>query len=64
GREKLDPRTITVLEKNLQLIAQATAEAKRALAADPANQDLQNYFVGTVQRKLDLMKRATVMAGI
>ncbi|MEO5989570.1 MAG: zf-HC2 domain-containing protein, partial [Candidatus Eisenbacteria bacterium] len=41
GREKLDPRTITVLEKNLQLIAQATAEAKRALAADPANQDLQ-----------------------
>ena len=64
GRGKLDPRTITVLEKNLALIQQATTEAKRALAADPANQDLENYFAGTVQRKLDLMKRATVMAGI
>ena len=64
GRGKLDPRTISVLEKNLQLIQQATTEAKRALAADPANKDLQNYFAGTVQRKLDLMKRATAMAGI
>ncbi len=64
GRGKLDPRTITVLEKNLALIQQATTEAKRALAADPANRDLENYFAGTVQRKLDLMKRATAMAGI
>ncbi len=64
GRGKLDPRTITVLEKNLALIQQATTEAKRALAADPANQNLENYFAGTVQRKLDLMKRATVIAGI
>ena len=64
GRGKLDPRTITVLEKNLTLIQQATTEAKRALAADPANQDLENYFAATVQRKLDLMKRATAMAGI
>lgn len=64
GRGKLDPRTITVLEKNLQLIQQATEEAKRALAADPANRELQQYFAGTVQRKLDLMKRATAMAGI
>ena len=64
GRGRLDPRTIQVLEHNLQVIQQATEEAKKALAADPANRDLNEYFAGNVQRKLDLMKRATIMAGI
>jgi len=64
GRGRLDPKTIAVLEKNLMLIQQATEDAKRALAADPANQDLQNYFASTVQRKLDLMRRATTLAGV
>lgn len=64
GRGKLDPKTVEVLEKNLALIRQATEDAKRALAADPANRDLQNYFASTVQSKLDLMKRATTMAGV
>lgn len=64
GRGRLDPKTVAVLEKNLTLIRQATEDAKRALAADPANQDLQNYFASTVHRKLDLMRRATSMAGV
>lgn len=64
GRGKLDPKTVEVLEKNLTLIRQATEDAKRALAADPANQDLQNYFASTVHKKLDLMRRATTMAGV
>lgn len=64
GRGKLDPKTVAVLEKNLTLIRQATEDAKRALAADPANQDLQQYFASTVHRKLDLMRRATTMAGV
>jgi hypothetical protein len=53
-----------VLEKNLAVIRQATEDAKRALAEDPANQDLRNYVASTVQRKLDLMRRATTMAGV
>lgn len=64
GRGKLDPKTVAVLEKNLALIRQATEDAKRALAADPANQDLQEYFASTVHRKLDLMRRATSRAGV
>lgn len=64
GRGKLDPKTVAVLEKNLTLIRQATEDAKRALAADPANRDLQEYFASTVHRKLDLMRRATSMAGV
>ncbi len=64
GRGKLDPKTVEVLEKNLKLIKEATEDAKRALAADPANRDLQNYFASNVQSKIDLMKRATSLAGV
>jgi len=64
GRGKLDPRTIAVLEKNLGVIRQATEDARRALQNDPANRDLQNYFAATVQSKLDLMRRATALAGV
>ena len=64
GAGKLDPRTIKVLEQNLKLIQQATEDAKKALAADPANRELQVYFASNLQRKLDLMKRATIVAGI
>lgn len=64
GRGKLDPKTIAVLEKNLTLIRQATEDARRALAADPANQDLRNYFASNVHRKLELMRRATSLAGV
>lgn len=64
GRDRLDPKTVEVLEKNLTLIRQATEDAKRALAADPANRDLQNYFASTVQSKLDLMRRATTLVGV
>ncbi|MBI5169251.1 MAG: zf-HC2 domain-containing protein [Candidatus Eisenbacteria bacterium] len=64
GRGRLDPKTVLVLEKNLTLIRQATEDAKRALAADPANRDLQNYFAGTVEKKLQLVRRAATMAGV
>ncbi len=64
GRGRLDPKTVAVLEKNLTVIRLATEDAKRALAEDPANQDLQDYFASTVHRKLDLMRRATTMAGV
>ena len=63
GRGKLDPKTVEILEKNLTLIRQATEDAKRALAADPANKDLQSFFATTVQKKLDLMRKATSRVG-
>lgn len=64
GRDKLDPRTVEVLERNLALIRQATEDAKAALAADPANAALQGYFAVNVERKLDLVRRATRLAGV
>jgi anti-sigma factor RsiW len=64
GRGKLDPATIQVLERNLSVIRQAAADARRALEQDPANRELQDYFAATVQSKLDLMRRATALAGV
>lgn len=64
GRGRLDPKTVAVLEKNLTIIRSATVDARRALAQDPANRELQNYFAGAVERKLQLVRRAATMAGV
>ena len=64
GRGKLDPKTVKVLEENLRIIRKATEDARHALEQDPANRDLQDYLAGSVQRKLDLVRRAAVMAGV
>jgi anti-sigma factor RsiW len=64
GRGKLDPKTVQVLEDNLRIIRKATEDARRALEQDPANRDLQDYFAGSVQRKLDLVRRAATLAGV
>ena len=37
GRGRLDKDTIAIVEHNLQIIDQAIAQARQALAADPAN---------------------------
>jgi len=62
GRDKLDPKTVQVLEENLRIIHKATEDARLALEKDPANRDLQNYFAGSVTSKLELMKRSVALA--
>ena len=62
GRDKLDPKTVKVLEENLRIIRKATEDARLALEKDPANRDLQNYFAGSVTSKLELMKRSVALA--
>lgn len=64
GRGKLDPKTVQVLEDNLRVIRKATQDARAALEADPANVDLQDYLAGSVQKKLDMVRRAAAMAGV
>ncbi len=64
GRGKLDPKTVQVLEDNLRIIRKATQDARAALETDPANVDLQDYLAGSVQKKLDMVRRAATMAGV
>jgi anti-sigma factor RsiW len=60
-RERLDPRTVVVLERNLRVIDDAIGEARQALATDPANALLNAHLAGARQRKLDLLRRAALI---
>jgi len=62
GRGQLDPATVKVVEDNLAIIDQAVDEARRALAQDPANPDLNGYLLETRRRKLDLLRHAAALA--
>ena len=60
-RDKLDPRTVVVLERNLRVIDDAIREAREALSTDPANALLNAHLAGARQRKLDLLRRAALI---
>jgi len=61
GRGRLDAATIGIVEHNLQIIDQAIAQAREALAADPANTYLSGHLVEARRRKLDLLRRAAAL---
>ena len=58
-RAELDTATVRILEQNLALIDRATEEARRALAADPANPYLHGHLAEQMMRKIRLLKLAT-----
>jgi negative regulator of sigma E activity len=60
-RDELDPRTIVVIERNLTAIDQAIREARAALDADPANTFLNSHLADARRKKLDLLRRATMI---
>lgn len=62
-RGQLDTSTVRILEQNLAVIDRALGEARRAVAKDPANPYLQAHLASTMRRKVDLLRRATVIAG-
>lgn len=62
GRGSLDSTTVRVLEQNLALIERSIDQARRALAADPGNPYLRRHLEETMRRKLELLRRATLVA--
>jgi len=62
GRDKLDPATVKTLEESLAIIEIAIGQAQRALAADPANPYVRAHLNKTMQRKVDLLRQATMLA--
>ncbi len=61
-RDRLDPRTVRVLEKNLAIIDTALADARRAVEADPSNMYLRNHLASVMKRKVSLLRTATLIA--
>jgi hypothetical protein len=61
-RDRLDPRTVLVIERNLKAIDAAIQEARAALNDDPANAYLNSHLADARRRKLDLLRQATTLA--
>lgn len=61
-RDRLDPRTVLILERNLKAIDDAISEARMALEQDPANPFLNSHLADARRRKLDLLRHATELA--
>lgn len=61
GRSQLDPATVEVLERNLSIIDQAIRDAHAALTQDPSDLYLSSHLVAARQRKLELLREASVL---
>ncbi|MEJ2215410.1 MAG: zf-HC2 domain-containing protein [Gemmatimonadota bacterium] len=62
-RPQLDTVTVRVVEENLKIIDRAIADARAALAADPSSTYLSTSLARAMQQKVDLLRRATALAG-
>ncbi|MGE0439358.1 MAG: zf-HC2 domain-containing protein [Gemmatimonadales bacterium] len=61
SRDSLAPETRAVLERNLDVIERALAEARAALDADPANRALEAVVVAAYKRKIEFLERASTL---
>lgn len=62
NRGRLDTSTVRVIEESLRTIDRAIARAEAALAADPSDAYLNAHLAETMRQKLELMRRAAVLA--
>jgi len=63
-RERLAPETVAVLEQNLAIIDRAIGEARAALEADPANQELSFLLMNVYQSKVELLQSAVQISNL
>lgn len=59
NRNQLDSTTVRVLEQNLAIIDRAINDARAALGQEPANPYLSRYLDQAMQKKVQLLRRAT-----
>lgn len=62
-RPRLDPNTVRVVEKNLQIIDRAVLDARRAVEADPSSLYLREHLARVMKQKVSLLRQATMIAG-
>ena len=55
AHSRLDPNTVRVLERNLDVIERAIADSHRALALDPGNEFLTQHLERVYQRKIEYL---------
>jgi hypothetical protein len=60
-RNQMDPATVAVIERNLQVIDAAIAECKKAIARDPSSRFLIESLNQSLQAKVELMRTAALL---
>ena len=60
-RNQLDPATVAIIEKNLQVIDTAIADSKKAIAGDPASRFLIESLNQSLRSKVELMRTAALL---
>lgn len=61
-RDRLDPNTVRIVEKNLAVIDRAIRESREALAVDPGNAFLESHLDRAYRTKIEYLREATRMA--
>jgi hypothetical protein len=62
ARDHLDPATVRILEKNLDVIDRAIQDSRKALATDPANPFLKEHLDRAYRQKVDYLREAAGIA--
>jgi hypothetical protein len=62
GKHTLAPETLAAVERSLRTIDEAIAEARDALARDPASETLARLLVASHGQKIELLRRAARLA--
>jgi hypothetical protein len=57
-RDRLDPATVAVLERNLEIIDAAIAQSRAALSRDPGSAFLTGQLTNVLDKKLELLRTA------
>lgn len=60
-RSELEPATVTIVEQNLAIIDEAVAQARAALAKDPASGFLSGRLENALQKKVDLLRTVAML---
>jgi hypothetical protein len=55
---RLDPNTVRIIERNLNVIERAIADSRQALAVDPENEFLEHHLNRVYERKLEYLRDA------
>ncbi len=61
SRDRLDPNTVRIIEKNLAVIERAISESRQALLVDPESDFLRDHLDRAFQRKREYLQEATEM---
>ena len=60
-RNQMDPATVAIIERNLQIIDAAITDSKLAIARDPASRFLIESLNQSLQMKVELMRTAAML---